>query len=126
MTKIKALVLGGLVLTIISVIGVQHLRLGIAQSRAETAEAALASCKRDRMTLVENIKDQNAAIDEMKAKADAQAERLAVAAQDAAQARRDAEVRVRRIMAEEVPQECSAAVQWGAEKAVDLSEQWKM
>ena len=126
MTKIKALVLGGLVLTIISVIGVQHLRLGIAQNRADTAEAALASCKRDRMTLVESIKDQNAAIAEMKAQADAQAERLAVAAQDAAEARRDAEVRVRRIMAEEVPQECAAAVQWGAEKAVDLSEQWKM
>ena len=124
MTKIKALVLGGLVLTILAVIGVQHLRLGIAQSRAETAEAALASCKRDRMTLVESIKDQNAAIAEMKAKADAQAERLAVAAQDAAQARRDAEVRVRRIMAEEVPQECSAAVQWGAEQGAKLAERW--
>ena len=78
MTRIKAIIAGGLVLTILAVIGVQHLRLGIAQSRAETAEAALASCKRDRMTLVESIKDQNAAIAEMKAKADAQAERLAV------------------------------------------------
>ncbi|MAT70395.1 MAG: hypothetical protein CMJ58_12820 [Planctomycetaceae bacterium] len=124
MTKIKALVLGGLVLTIISVIGVQHLRLGIAQNRADTAEAALASCNRDRMTLVESIKDQNAAIAEMKAQADAQAERLAVAAQDAAEARRDAEVRVRRIMAEEVPQECAAAVRWGAEQGAKLAERW--
>ena len=122
----KALIAGGLVLTSLAVIGVQHLRLGIAQNRADTAEAALASCKRDRMTLVESIKDQNAAIAEMKAQADAQAERLAVAAQDAAQARRDAEVRVRRVLSEAVPEECSAAVQWGAEKAVDLSEQWKM
>ena len=124
MTKIKALVLGGLVLTIISVIGVQHLRLGIAQNRADTAEAALASCKRERMILVESIKKQKAAIAEMKAQADAQAERLAVAAQDAAEARRDAEVRVRRIMAEEVPQECAAAVQWGAEQGARLAERW--
>ena len=124
MTRIKAIIAGGLVLTILAVIGVQHLRLGIAQSRAETAEAALASCKRDRMTLVESIKDQNAAIAEMKAKADAQAERLAVAAQDAAQARREAEARVRRVLSEAVPEECSAAVQWGAEQGARLAERW--
>ena len=58
MTRIKSLIAGGLVLTILTVIGVQHLRLGIAQNRADTAEAALASCKRERMILVESIKKQ--------------------------------------------------------------------
>lgn len=124
MTRIKALIAGGLVAVVLAVIGVQHLRLGMAQSRAETAEAALASCKRERMTLVDAVERQNAAIAEMKSQADAQAERLAAASHDAAQARRDAEARVRRIMAEEVPQECAAAVRWGAEQGAKLAERW--
>lgn len=124
MTKIKAIVIGGLALTIISVVGVQHIRLGIAQSRADAAEASLETCKRNRMILAQAIEDQNAAIAELRAKADAQAERIALAAQDAAQARREAEARVRRVLSETVPEECSAAVQWGAEQAGELAKRW--
>lgn len=124
MARIKALIAGGLVLTSLAVIGVQHLRLGMAQSRAETAEASLEQCKQNRMILAQAVEDQNDAIAELKAKADAQAERIALAAQDAAQARREAEARVRRVLAETVPEECSAAVQWGAEKAGELAKRW--
>lgn len=124
MTRAKLLAIGGLVVVILAVIGVQHFRIQLAQGRAEMAEAALTSCKRDRLTLVQSIEDQNAAIAALQAASEAQAQKVAVAAQEAAQARRDADARVRRTLAAVVPQECTAAVRWGAEQAVELAEGW--
>lgn len=115
---------GVALIAIIAWVGVLQLRMGAAQQRAETAEAALELCKRERGDLEAAIAKQNTAVAALQAASKAQAERVATAAQEAAQARRDAEARVRRIMAQPVPQECAAAVRWGAEQAAVLAEGW--
>lgn len=71
------------------------------------------------------IDRQAAAIKEMKAAGEAQADRVARAAADARKARQESDRRVRELLAKSrVPSECRAATDWAAAQAKEIAKDW--
>lgn len=93
------------------------------QLDAARADVARLTVERDRA--LADVQAQNAAVAALQDKAREQDDRATKAAQDAAQARRDADARVRKLLTAQVPTQCPEAVRWGAETGRALAERWR-
>ncbi len=75
--------------------------------------------------LSQKIGEQNRAVEAWKSAAGIQAARATEATDAAARARKASAGRVARILSEPVPAACPAAVQWAAEKGIEMGKSWE-
>lgn len=94
-------------------VGWEHWRLSVTRDN-------LAAMRGKYDAAAKLIGEQNASIDKLKAKADAQQKKAASAAADASDERKRADKALAALRAEKVPKTCKGAVKWGAEKGLKL------
>lgn len=82
------------------------------------------SLKAERDACVSDIETQNKAIEAMQAAAAEQQRRVVTAEKAAAQAGRSAQARVNAVLAAAVPAECHAAMRWLAEQGRAMAAEW--
>lgn len=87
--------------------------------------AELTAAKAQKMALGDKIDEQNRAVATWKGAAQIQAHRAMEAAERAEAVRRRTTERIRFVTMAKIPVACPAAVQWGAQWAVQFSKRWE-
>lgn len=93
--------------------------------KLKSVEGKLSKAQSQVELLSQKIEEQNRAVQAWKSAAGIQAARATEAEKKAARARVASAGRVQRILSEPVPAACPEAIQWAAEKGIELVQGWE-